>query len=432
MRIVKILLFLLTIGQAAFATDAALAKILASLSGEQKTLLYQYGTLNTWATPAQADSFWRQHQTELTNISQEDGKLLATELLANTELVYSIKKPSRLQALRGVFTASRLLLGLAGLIGAFALLMLLGKYMPGIWKWLVLRFSGVFRRLFSPRMLSWELLAVGIAIVYFGPMLLDVMLRTAVIHLGFALIWTQLTAIATRQHGAKQYVDVIRRSYSNEYSPLRIFVNISVPALLVSVAIFRVMWVCPDTWYRYEVIVPVMIGIFALPPLRGMEGILSRVLFPFRESHLRAQDRRLAAYIVISIVIWIILLVLPVLLYESLLMLTIFVAGLLFVLSIAEVTHCGPRNYWWLQVMTLIFLFATVMVGAQRGLLFLTWEGMGGLVVYLLIKYWEVPAVFGWSWKNKKGWGALGMALLIWGIATLIRSHPEWFVLFRG
>lgn len=432
MRIIKILLFLLTIGQVAFATDAALAKILASLSGEQKTLLYQYGTLNTWATPAQADSFWRQHQAELTNISQEDGKLLATELLANTELVYSIKKPSRLQALRGVFTASRLLLGLAGLIGAFALLMLLGKYMPGIWKWLVLRFSGVFRLLFSPRMLSWELLVVGIAIVYFGPMLSDVMLRTAVIHLGFALIWTQLTAIATRQHGAKQYVDVIRRSYSNEYSPLRIFVNISVPALLVSVAIFRVMWVCPDTWYRYEVIVPVMIGIFALPPLRGMEGIVSRVLFPFRESHLRAQDRRLAAYIVISIVIWIILLVLPVLLYESLLMLTIFVAGLLFVLSIAEVTHCGPGNYWWLQAMTLIFLFAALMVGAQRELLFLTWVGMGGLVVYVLIKYWELPAVFGSSWKNRKGWGVLGMALLIWGIAILIRAHPEWFVLFRG
>ena len=432
MRTIKILLFLLTVGQVAFATDAALAKILASLSGEQKTLLYQYGTLNTWATPAEADSFWRQHQPELANISPADGKLLATELLANTELVYTIKKPSRLQALRGVFTASRLLLGLAGLIGAFALLMLLGKYMPGIWKWLVLRFSGVFRLLFSPRMLSWELLAVGIAIVYFGPVLSEVMIRTAVIHLGFALIWTQLTAIATRQHGAKQYVDVIRRSYGNEYTPLRTFVNISVPALLVSAAIFWVMWVCPDTWYRYEVIVPVMIGIFALPPLRGMEGVLSRVLFPFQESHLRAQDRRLAAYIVISVIVWVVVLLLPVLLYESLLMLTVFVAGLLFVLSIAEVTHCGPRNYWWLQAMTLIFLLAAVMVGYQRQLLFLTWAGMGGVLVYVLIKYWELPALFGWSWKNKKGWGALGMALLIWGIATLIRSHPEWFVLFRG
>ena len=105
MRIIKIVLFLLTIGQVAFATDVALAKILASLSAAQKTLLYQYGTLNTWATPAEADSFWRQHQPELANISSADGKLLATELLANTELVYTIKTPSRLQALRGVFTA---------------------------------------------------------------------------------------------------------------------------------------------------------------------------------------------------------------------------------------------------------------------------------------------------------------------------------------
>lgn len=432
MRILKILLFLLTFGHVAFATDAALAKILASLTSQQRTLLYQYGTLSTWATPAQADSFWRVHQPELGAISPEQGKVLAAELLTNTELVYAVKKPSRLQALRGVFTASRLLLGLAGLIGAIALLMLVGKYMPGIWQWLVRRFSGVFRLLFSPRMLSWELLIVGIAGVYFGPMLLDVAIRTAVIHLGFALMWTQLTAIATRQHGAKQYVDVIRRSYGDEYIPLRIFINISVPAILVSVAVFWVMWVCPDTWYRYEVIVPVMTGIFALPPLRGMEAVLSRVLFPFRESHLRARDRRLAAYIVISMMVWIILLLLPVILYESLLLLTIFVTGLLFVLSITEVTHCGPRNYWWLQLMTLTFLFAAVIAGSQLGLLFVSWTGMGGLLVYVLIKYWELPVVFGWSWKNKKGWGALGMALLIWGIAALIRSQPEWFVVFHG
>jgi hypothetical protein len=40
--------------------------------------------------------------------------------------------------------------------------------------------------------------------------------------------------------------------------------------------------------------------------------------------------------------------------------------------------------------------------------------------------------LLGWSWKNKKAWGALGMALLIWGIAVLIRSRPEWFTFFPG
>ncbi|MBS0030487.1 hypothetical protein ACTJJ0_25345 [Chitinophaga sp. 22321] len=432
MRIIKILLFLLTFGQAAFATDAALAKILESLTSQQRTLLYQYGTLHTWAGPAPADSFWQQHRTALGAITPEQGKLLAAELLTNTELVYAVKQPSRLQALRGVFTASRLLLGLAALIGAFAVFQLLGKYLPGIWQWLVRHFYPLFRWLFSPRMLSWELLAAGIAAVYFGPLLPEVVIRTSLIHLGFALIWMQLTAITTREHGAKQYVDILRRSYGDYYTPLQAFIHIAVPAILVSVAVFWVMMVCPDAWYRYEVIVPAMTGVFALPPLRSMEAALSRGLFPFHESHLRKQDRRFAAYIVISIGVWVVLLLLPVTLNESLLMLTVFVVGMLLMLSIIEATHCGMPNYWWLQVVTLCFLFAAVLAGAQLGLLFVTWTGMIGLLAFVLIKYWELPVALGWSWKNKKAWGTLGMALLIWGIAALIRLRPEWFAIFPG
>jgi len=432
MRIITILLFLLTFGQAAFATDAALAKILASLTAQQRTLLYQYGTLNTWAGAVPADSFWQRHRLELGAITPEQGKLLAAELLTNTELVYAVKKPSRLQALRGVFTASRLLLGLAGLIGAFAVFQLLGKYLPGIWQWLVRHFYPLFRWMFSPRMLSWELLVAGIAAVYSGPLVSEVVLRTMLIHLGFALMWTQLTAITTREHEAKRYMVIFRCSYGDYYTPLQAFINIAVPAMLLSVAVFWVMWVCPDVWYRYEVIVPVMTAVFALPPFRYMEAILSRVLFPFPDARLRGQDRRFAAYMVISGVVWVLLWLMPVMLQESLLMLTVFVAGMLLVLSIGEATHCTIRNYWWLQVVTFCFLFAVVLAGSQKGLLFVTWTGMGGLLVFVLIKYWDLPVMLGWSWRNRKAWGTLGMALLIWGIAVLIRSRPEWFAMFPG
>lgn len=432
MRIIKILLFLLTIGQAAFATDAALAKILASLSADQKTLLYQYGTLNTWATPAEADSFWRQHQPELANISPEDGKVLATELLANTELVYTIKKPSRLQALRGVFTASRLLLGLAGLIGAFALLQLFGKYMPGVWRWLVRYFSPLFRRLFSPRMLSWELLALGVAAVYWGVLLSDVALRTIAIQMGLVMIWTQLTAILTRQHHVKEYSSLIKDSFSDYYPAGRTFIHVSVPAILTSLVVVWVMGTCQDVWYRYELMVPVMIGIFALPPLRSMESILSRLVFPFPDHRLRVKDRRWAACGVISMGVWIVLLLLPKLLPEAMLMMTVFLTGIWILLSIAEITRGGIKNYWWMQLFTLSFLCAEVLIGSQLGLLWLAWTGLGGILLYVFIKYWEMPVMLGWSWKNKRAWGALGMALLIWGIAVLIRSRPEWFAIFPG
>jgi hypothetical protein len=429
MRIIKILLFLLTVSQVAFATDAALAKVLASLSAEQKTILYQYGTLNTWASAAEADSFWQQHQQELVNISPEDGRLLAKELLANTELVYTIKKPSRLQALRGVFTASRLLLGLAGLIGAFALLQLLGKYMPGIWRRLVRYFSPLFRRLFSPRMLSWELLAVGIAAVYGGPVIADVVLRTVLIQIGLVMIWTQLTAILTRQHGVKDYSSLIKDSFDDYYPAGRTFIHVSVPAILTSLAVIWVMRVCPDVWYRYEVMVPVMTGIFALPPLRSMESVLSRLVFPFPDARIRVKDRRLAAYGVISMLVWMVLLLLPALLPEALLMMTVFLTGLWILLSIADITRGGVKNYWWMQVFTLLFLCAAVLAGSQLGMLWVAWTGLGGILLFVFIKYWEMPVMLGWSWKNKRAWGALGMALLIWGIAVLIRSRPEWFAI---
>lgn len=432
MRIIKIFLFLLILGQSAFATDAALAKILASLSSEQRTLLYQYGTLNTWASPAEADSFWRVHQPVLGAISPEQGKLLATELLTNTELTYTIKKPSRLQALRGVFTASRLLLGLAALVAAFAAVQLIGRYLPGAWQWLIRHFYPMFRWLFSPQMLSWELLIVALAGIYWGPLIPELIIRTIVIHVGLVLLWTQLTAILTRRYFAKQYTHIILQSFDHYNTPLQAFLYVSVPAILTSGAVLWVMQVCQDAWYPYEVIVPAMVGVFTLPPLRSMEKALSRLLFPFSYERLRPKDQRAASYVIISLVVWVVLLLVPVLLKEALLMLTVFLTGALLFISIADVIHSGGKNYIWLQLVTLGFLFAVVVMGSQLGILLLTWTGMGGLLIYLLIKYWELPVVLGWSWKNKKAWGALGMAALIWGIATLIRSRPEWFAFFHG
>ncbi|HWV66444.1 hypothetical protein [Chitinophaga sp.] len=432
MRSIKIFLFLLTFALPASATDAALAKILAALSTEQSTLLYQYGTLNTWATPVEADSFWRVHQPALGAITPEQGKVLATELLNNTTLAYTIKKPSRLQALRGVFTASRLLLGLAALVAAFAAVQLIGRYLPGAWQWLLRHFYPLFRRLFSPQMLSWELLVVALAGIYLGPLIPDLVIRTIVIHVGLVLFWTQLTAILTRRYFAKQYTRIIVESFEDYNTPLEAFLYVSIPALLTSTAVWWVMQVCPDAWYPYEVIVPAMVGVFTLPPLRGMEKALSRLLFPFTHERLRAKDQRAAAYMVISLVVWVALLLLPILLPEALLVLTIFLTGAFLLISIADVIHSGGKNYIWLQLLTLGFLFAVVITGAQLELLLLTWTGMGGLLLYVLIKYWEVPVLLGWSWKNKKAWGALGMALLIWGIAVLIRSRPEWFTFFQG
>jgi hypothetical protein len=432
MRIIKVLLCLLTFCQTAMATDAALAKVLESLTPRQKTILYQYGTLNTYADSTQSSRFWQEHQQELPLISAQQANMLATELLSNTELVYTMKKPSRLQALRGVFTASRLLLGLAALIGAYALITLLGKYIPGLLKWLIRYFSPAFRWLFSPRMLTWELFIIGAACVYSGPRIPDLVIRTIVIHAGLFLIWAQLTAVFTARDLIRHYKNEIMYTFTHVDKPLKAFLYVSVPAILTSLTLLWVIRECPDSWYRYEVIVPVMIAVFTLPPLRSIERIFSRLVFPFAISQVNTKDQRVGAYVIITLVVWILMLLLPVVPTESLLVLTAFLAGALLLLSIEDLTHCGIKNYVWLQLITLAFLCAVILTGSQLGMLLLAWTGLGGLLLFVLIKYWEIPTLLGWSWKNKKAWGALGMALLIWGIALLIRSRPEWFAFFPG
>jgi hypothetical protein len=429
MRSIKILLFLLITCQFAFATDADLAKILESLTPQQRTILYQYGTLRTYATPAQADSFRIQHP--VSNLTAAQADLLATELLANTELVYTIKKPSRLQALRGVFTASRLLLGLAALVAAYALIQLLSRYWGRLRYWIIRLFSPLFRWLFSPRMLTYELLLMGIAGVYYGPQIPDLVIRTIVIHVGIFVFWAQLTAIVTRKHFITEYKDVIKDSLKNGDEPWKAFLQVSVPAGITTAAVAWVMYVCPDPWYPYEVTIPALVGVFALPPLQRQEVLLSRLLYPFRSSGIGRHDQRMGAYVVVILTGWIIMLALPVTVMQPLLVLTVFLTVSLLLLSIERLTYCGIKNYIWLQVVTVGFLFTAILTGAQLDMLILSWTGMGGMLLYVLIKYWEVPVLFGWRWKNRKAWGALGMALLIWAIGELIRHKPEWFVLFH-
>ncbi|MCW3466199.1 hypothetical protein [Chitinophaga nivalis] len=429
MRILKILCLLLLTSQLAVATDARLAKTLEALTPQQRTVLYQYGTLRLYATAAQADSFRLRQQYLLPDLTPEDAATLATELMTNTTLVYSLQQPSRLQALRGVFTASRLLLGLAALVAAYALIHLLYSYWSRCRDWLVRYLSPLFRRLFSPRMLTWQLLLIGIAGIFLGPRIPDIVLRTLLVHAGLFLLWAQLTAITTREYNIRRYMREIKYSLRSGEDPWLAFKTVSLPAIAISAGIAWVMQHCPDPWYPYEVTVPMLAGLFTLPPLRRLEIPLSRVLLPFPHT-VADEEQRTAAYVTVSLFIWVGLLFLPVIMMPSLLVLTFLLIIALLLLSIAKLTRCGMRNYSWLQAVTLVFLCSGVLAGAQLGILVLSWMALGGIVLYVLIKYWEIPALLGWSWKDRKALGLLGMAALIWAIAALFRYRPEWFVFF--
>ena len=427
MRIIKILLCLLLMVHMAFATDYDLARKLSALTGSQKALLYQYGTLAKFATANQADSFWEAHHSAIPDINMQDAKVLANELLTNTELVYKVKKPSRLQSLRGLFTTARLLLALAGLLIAFALIQLTVSYWNAIRLNFIKYLGPVFRKLFSPVLLTWELLLLGAAGICFGPQISEVVIRTVVIHLALFLIWSQLTALFTGKTTIKDYLSLMKKSFGETGAFKNAFIWVFLPALIITLLVVRIIMVCDDTWYLYEVAAPAMMAICAFPLMRKFEQPISRIIFPFG-NRLKWDDRELASFVAVAIAVWMVLLYAPAFCVPSLLVLSIGISLALFLMGIIAQDKAGVANYLYLQVVSLLFLVGEVLAGTHRGIPLLTWTGLSSLFLYILIKYWEVPLFFGWSWKNKKAWGTLGMALIIWGIATLIRLLPEWFI----
>ncbi|QJB31564.1 hypothetical protein HF324_09335 [Chitinophaga oryzae] len=420
---------MLTCSAYAQTTDNDLARTLSVLSVSQKKLLYQYGTLQSYAGQPVADSFWRQHAQELKEVTPEQATILANELLANTELVYKVTKPSRLQALRGVFTASRMLIGLSGLIAAYSLIHLLSRYWSRIFGWLYSKLYRLFYRLFSPRMLTWELLALSVAGIWRGVLIGDQTLRTVVVQVSVFTLWAQLTAVATRQDLIKRYLEQVADHLERRGTIREAIVEVGLPALGATLALVWLMFRAPEDWYAYEVIIPGMIALFTLPPVIYLHKVLKKVVLPFPTESLRA-DKLLGVYTAATLLLWAVLALLPSVPPQVLVAVSVLLACLLLPMSVEEVTRCGTPNYIWLQVLTVGWLCACLLAGGQRTIPMLNWTGLGGLLLYVIIKYWEVPVLLGYSWKNRKALGSLGMAAIIWAIASLIRWQPQWFIWF--
>ncbi|MNH26741.1 hypothetical protein D3C79_868080 [compost metagenome] len=62
-----------------------------------------------------------------------------------------------------------------------------------------------------------------------------------------------------------------------------------------------------------------------------------------------------------------------------------------------------------------------MFAGAILSMQLLSTIGVLFLVVFAIIKYWELPGFWNWYWKDYKTWGLLGMAAFLWLIATLIK-----------
>ncbi|WP_143306019.1 hypothetical protein [Chitinophaga vietnamensis] len=419
---------LLLMSGAARATDERLASTLDSLQAPQRELLYQYATLRHYAQAGDAAAFLQQHRHAMPSLPDSVLAQLSEELLQNSQLVYEVKKPSRIQALRGVFTTSRLLLGLAALVAAWSLIHLLLRYWGRIREALIRWFAPLFRILFSPRLLTWELLLLGLAGILFGYRIADTVIRTIVIHTGIYVCWAQLVALFTGRYIINRYLQKIEDTWRGGQAR-EILLELSLPALFTTAAMGWVMAHCADSWYGYEIVAPALIALCSPLMIYPIYTYASRVLLPVTNTS-REDYRRLSATTLVVLLMWMALVYAPVLLPAPLTALSVVLVCLLVVLSLDKISN-GPRwVYIYIQAFTLAWLAACMLAGTQLGLSLLSRIALGGLVIYIICKYWEVPVLFGWSWRNRKSWGTLGMALLLWLIAAIIRWKPEWFVLF--
>ncbi|MBB6500546.1 hypothetical protein [Pedobacter cryoconitis] len=423
----KILVFLLLIPRA--EPDYDLAKIMTGLSPRQKTVLYQYGTLRTYSDSATATSYWVKHQTELNRLTKEQANILSADLIVNTELVYNIKQPSRLRALMGIFTASRLLMGAAALIAVGALLILLKRFWYRIYDLAVKYLAPVFQLLFSPKILKVQLLLIALIALIWGVKIQDLMFRTIAVQLGLVLLWTQLTAMTTRRRFHRLYWDSFRHNF-RDFNVKEVLLQITMPSLTTVLAMGWLIYVCEDAWYPFEISVMALITLYSFPPVNWLLPRLSILFLPFPTKY-QNKNVVLASYIVLTMILWVGLLFIPVTPVSPLVTITLLLIFLLLCFSVDDffVGNSGFKNYIWVQLITIVYLCACVLVGSKLGVNLISWSGLGGLFLYVLIKYWEVPSLLGWNWEHRKIPGILGMALLIWGIAELMNLFPELFII---
>lgn len=425
----KILLFLLLIPNTPQETDYALAKTMSGLSDRQKTVLYQYGTLHTYGDTTAANTYWNKHSAELNQLSKEQANILSADLLLNTELVYRSKAPSRLQSLMGIFTAAHLLTGAAALIALCALLLLLKRFWYKIYHFAMQYLAPVFRLLFSPKILKFQLLLLSLTALLLGPGIEDLMFRTLTLQFGLVLLWTQLTSLTTNSSFYKLYRGIFR-SHHRDLNVKEVLLQITMPCAVTVLATGWLLYASKDSWYSFEITVFALVTLYSFPPINWLLPALGKIFLPFPTIGWK-KDTALAGYIVLTMILWLGLLFIPVIPISPLTTLTLVLTFLLLYFSIAEFFSAKSdyKNYLWVQFSTLLYFCASVLAGSTLGITLITWSGLAGIFLYVLIKYWELPTLFGWSWEHRKTLGILGMALLIWGIAQFMIFFPEFFLI---
>jgi hypothetical protein len=413
----KIVFLLFLFCTSLFAKEINPAEQIVSLNENQKKILYEFAVLQK--SGSDANVYWQQHKNQFTAINDTVRNQLANEIYNNSQVVYTPAKDSAVSLWMQTQSLTNWMLYLAAFIAICAVIGLLRNYWGLIINILIRQFAPLFRLLFSAILLTYELLLIGIACVFFGCYIEEMTLRTVVIHTGLFLLWSQSTAIFTRKYLVKRYIFEIKNNFwgSNSWETVK---TICLPAIIVTVALLYVLYTIPeDTLYNYEIVVFVMAIICALPFWRILEKYISPILIPFKDDNMERSIYSLAACTIIALIIdgFLIGQRNPVFSYVIIALNSMLIISFL-LLSLKHNFKYNYKNYYYLQFITIAFLSFNLFYSFYVHSGELLWASLIGLSVYIIIKYWEIPTFF-ISWKRNRlsAWGFLGMAVLLWFLA---------------
>lgn len=390
---------------------------LNSLNEEQKSVLYELAVLKK--NGFETEQFWTKHKNEFPEIDNKVRDQLALEVFANSQIVYTPPKDSVIKFWIQAQSLANWMFYLSAFIAICAIIALFKRYWNLLIEFVIRHLAPLFRFLFSPVLLTYELLIVGAFCVYYGVSIQEFVLRTVVIHVGLCLLWSQTTAIFTREYFVKKYIFKVGNNFWDE-SPWEAVKTISLPALFLTFALVYVLCKVPqDVLYNYEIVLSGIATVYALPFWRTLEKYLYPILFPFKNDRRDREINSLGGCVVIALVAVVLLILQDNSLFYNVISALISLLTISFlILSLKMNYRYDFRNYYYLQFVTVLFLSLIFLYGFNYHLNEIVWFSLIGTSAYLVIKYFEIFSFFS-DWKRSKAWAwkLLGAAALLWLLA---------------
>lgn len=397
------------------STSDSIAYHLSSLNDKQRKVLYELEVLNK--NNFNTDSFWLKHQNEFPKLDISSRDELARQVFVNSELVYAAPKNSAIQFWMQTKLLTNWMFYLSAFIAICAVIALFKKYWSLLIRFLVNHLAPLLKILFLPILLTCELLLIGVVCIIYGCIVEEFVLRTVIIHLGLFLLWSQSTALFTKEYWIKKYVYEIGNNFWGRDS-WETIKTICFPAIIITIAILYVLYSVPaDVFYNYEVVLSGIAAVYALPFWRSLEKYIYPILFPFyKEDYRERSINSLAACTVVAVVGTILFALQGKLVFYNIISALISLLIVSFLILSLKINHKHSlRNYYFIQFVTVLFLSTVFMYGFYFQLNEVIWFAIIGSNLFVVIKYMEAFSFFS-NWKRGRGWAwkLLGLALLLW------------------